>query len=104
MDFRKIIPVYLVFINILGFLLMGMDKRKAKKHLWRIPEKTLFLAAVLGGSIGSILGMYTFRHKTKKMIFVIGMPVVLVLQIIAGGVLLFASSGYAEGILQMNVV
>ena len=95
MDFQKIIPVYLVFINVLGFLLMGMDKRKAKKHLWRIPEKSLFLAAVLGGSIGSILGMYVFRHKTKKMIFVIGMPVILILQVIAA--ILFTGDGFGLG-------
>ena len=73
---------YLIIINILGFLIMGMDKRRAKKHLYRIPEKTLFSVAIIGGSIGSILGMYHFRHKTKHKSFVVGMPIIVILQII----------------------
>ena len=58
----KILLVYLLIVNALGFILMLIDKIKAKKNLWRIPEATLFLVAAIGGSIGSILGMYTFRH------------------------------------------
>lgn len=81
MIFEKILLFYLMFINIFGFLLMGVDKRKAERHLWRIPEKSLFLAAVLGGSVGSILGMRVFHHKTRKMIFVVGMPLILFIQI-----------------------
>ena len=73
---------YLIFINLIGFLLMGADKRKARRNKWRIPEKTLFLAAILGGSIGSILGMYYFRHKTRHTAFVVGMPCILILQIL----------------------
>lgn len=73
---------YLIIINIIGFLIMGMDKRRAKKHLYRIPEKTLFSVAIIGGSIGSILGMYHFRHKTKHKSFVVGMPIIVILQII----------------------
>ena len=77
----KMILLYLLIVNALGFLLMLVDKRKAQKNLWRIPESTLFLMAVIGGSIGSIAGMYKFRHKTKHWQFVIGMPVILILQL-----------------------
>ena len=73
---------FLIFINVLGFVLMGIDKQKARHKKWRIPEKTLFLAAILGGSIGSILGMQIFRHKTRHTAFVIGMPCILIIQII----------------------
>ena len=75
--------VYLFLINAAGFMLMLADKRKARKKLWRIPEATLLLVAVFGGSIGSLLGMYMFRHKTKHLKFTVGIPVILVLQIIA---------------------
>lgn len=76
-----IIAVYLAIVNITGFIIMGVDKSKAKRRKWRIPEATLFLVAAIGGSIGSIAGMYTFRHKTKHWYFVIGMPAILVIQI-----------------------
>ncbi len=79
----KNIIIYLIFINIIGFLAMGIDKRKAEKGAWRIPEKTLFLLTILGGGIGTIAGMYIFRHKTKKLEFTIGMPAILILEIIA---------------------
>lgn len=82
MNLFTIFISYLLITNLAGFLLMGVDKRKARKNKWRIPEKTLFLTALLGGSIGSILGMYMFRHKTKHTAFVIGMPCILVLQCI----------------------
>ena len=73
---------YLIIINILAFFLMGLDKRKAQTGAWRIPEKTLFLLAILGGSIGAIAGMQLFRHKTKHRNFVIGMPAILIVQIL----------------------
>ena len=73
---------YVLIMSIIGFLSMYIDKRKAIKHQWRIPEKTLFIIALLGGSIGSNLGMTICRHKTKHWYFVIGMPVILILQII----------------------
>lgn len=79
----KLILIYLLIVNALGFLLMLVDKRKAQKNLWRIPEATLFLMAAIGGSIGSIAGMYKFRHKTKHWQFVIGMPAILIAQIAA---------------------
>lgn len=72
--------VYLICLNIIGFALMGIDKYKARKHLWRIPEKTLFLASILGGSVGTLMGMYIFHHKTRHWYFVIGMPAILILQ------------------------
>ena len=78
----KFVFLYLLIINAAGFLLMLIDKIKAKKNRWRIPEATLFLVAVLGGSIGSIAGMYTFRHKTKHIKFIVGMPLILALQIV----------------------
>lgn len=74
--------IYLVTINAAGFLIMLADKEKAKKHLWRIPEATLLTVAALGGSIGSLAGMKVFHHKTKKPKFYIGIPVILVLQIL----------------------
>lgn len=76
------IMIYLLVINAIGFLLMGEDKRRAKKHLWRISEKTLFLCSILGGSIGTWAGMYAFRHKTRHWYFVVGMPLILVVQIV----------------------
>lgn len=76
------ITAYLVLINLTAFCLMGIDKRKAVKGAFRIPEATLFTVALIGGSIGSIIGMYTFRHKTRHFTFVYGMPAILILQIV----------------------
>ncbi len=76
-----IVISYLIVINIAGFASMGIDKSKAKRHAWRIPEATLFSIALLGGSIGSILGMQLFRHKTKHWYFVVGMPVIFFVQL-----------------------
>lgn len=81
---QKIIITYLIIANIAGLAVMYLDKRKAVRHHWRIPEKTLFLIAILGGSIGTWAGMYLFYHKTKHWYFVIGMPLILALQIAAG--------------------
>ena len=72
---------YLIILNMIGMGVMWADKRKAEKGAWRIPEKTLFLVSILGGSIGTWVGMYLFRHKTKHWYFVVGMPLILVLQI-----------------------
>ena len=81
-NINTIIAVYILILSLAGFLSMEADKRKAIKHARRIPERVLFLIAILGGSLGSLIGMYVFRHKTKHWYFVIGMPVILVLQII----------------------
>ena len=77
-----IIVVWLVGINLLAFLLMYSDKRRAKSKKSRIPEKTLFVTAALGGSIGAMLGMWAFRHKTKHQTFVYGMPAILLAQLV----------------------
>lgn len=81
-ELLKFILYYLTGANLFGFFLMGIDKLKAKRMRWRIPEKNLFLVAIIGGSIGSILGMYVFHHKTRHWGFVIGMPAILVVQVI----------------------
>lgn len=81
-DIMKYLIIYVVIINLIAFLAMYVDKRKARYGKWRIPEQTLFVLALIGGSIGAIAGMYTFRHKTKKLRFSIGFPVILVMQII----------------------
>ena len=78
----KYFAIYLLIVNAIGFLLMLIDKRKAIRRRWRIREKTLFLTAAIGGSIGSIMGMYTFRHKTKHLQFTLGMPAILFVQLI----------------------
>ena len=78
----KYILIYLGVINLIGFFAMFLDKQKAKRGKWRIPEKTLFLLAVIGGSLGTTLGMHMFRHKTKHWYFKFGMPFILIVQII----------------------
>lgn len=78
----KNIIIYFLIINLIGFLAMYIDKQKAKKGKWRIPEKTLFIITGLGGGIGTITGMYTFRHKTQKIAFVVGFPVITILEIL----------------------
>ncbi len=77
----KILLIYLCAINLVAFLAYGLDKLKAKKDKWRIPEKVLILFAVFGGSIGALLGMRVFHHKTQKLKFKIGIPVIILLQI-----------------------
>lgn len=74
--------IYIVIINIIGFLAMYIDKQKDKRGSWRIPENTLFIITAIGGGIGTIAGMYLFRHKTKKWTFKIGLPVLLILDIL----------------------
>lgn len=85
--------IYFVIMNIVGFAIMGIDKRKAIKRTFRIPEATLFIVALIGGSIGSILGMHVFRHKTRHWYFVFGMPAILVVQI---ALLVFLLTGPIE--------
>ncbi len=78
----KYLLIYLAIMNILALLVMGIDKSRARNQGWRIPEKTLFLLSAMGGSLGSLLGMYLFRHKTRHWYFVIGMPLILVAHIV----------------------
>lgn len=84
----KILLVYLLTINVLGFFFMLADKLRAKKNRWRIPESRLMLTAALGGSPGVLSGMYLFRHKTQHPKFTMGVPVILALQIVLCAVLL----------------
>ncbi len=76
--------LYVIVINIVGFLMMGIDKIKARKHRRRISERTLFIVSFIGGSVGVLAGMYTFRHKTRHAKFVVGVPVIIAIQIVAG--------------------
>ena len=76
------IVIYLIIINVIGFAIMFIDKQKAKKGKWRIPEKVIFIVTALGGGIGTISGMYAFRHKTQKLNFTIGLPFITILEII----------------------
>lgn len=79
---KELIFLYLLIINAVAFLLMLVDKQNARKKLWRIPESTLLVTAAIGGSIGVLAGMYTFRHKTKHVKFTIGVPAILIAQIV----------------------
>ena len=78
---KTILLVYLVLVNAAGLLFMFVDKHKAQRGQWRIPEATLMLTAAIGGSVGSLLGMYLFRHKTRHPKFTVGIPLILVLQV-----------------------
>ena len=79
----KLVLYYLLIINAAGFLLMLVDKWKAKKNRWRVRESTLLIVAALGGSVGSLAGMYLFRHKTQHLKFTLGIPLILAAQCIA---------------------
>lgn len=79
---RQMITIYLVLVNAAAFVLMLADKRRAKRDAWRIPESTLMAAAWAGGSIGAIAGMYLVRHKTKHPKFTLGLPLILILQLV----------------------
>lgn len=85
----KYLFIYLMIINVIAFLFMLSDKRKAQKRKWRIPEATLMGTAALGGSIGALMGMYLFRHKTKHIKFTLGIPLILGAQLLLAGVLWF---------------
>ena len=86
---RSILFTYLIIVNLLGLFSFFIDKQKAKRQAWRTPEATLFTIALFGGSPGCLLGMYLFRHKTKKPAFYIGMPLIFLLQVLAILALLF---------------
>lgn len=72
---------YLAAVNLVTFTVYGVDKAKARRGAWRVPEKTLFLLPLLGGGVGALLGMLVFRHKTKHWYFVWGIPLILLAQI-----------------------
>ena len=77
----KYILLFLILINLIGLGAMALDKYKAQKGYWRIPEGTLIMITVLGGGFGTIFGMYKFRHKTKKVKFTVGLPTILISEI-----------------------
>ncbi len=83
------IIAYLVTVNIIGFAIMGIDKARAKKHAWRISEAVLFFVALIFGSLGCVIGMQVFRHKTRHWYFKYGMPLILLIQI---GLIIFLFS------------
>ena len=82
---KEIFIIYLIIANAVGFFVMKMDKERAKAKAWRIPEKVLFGIAILGGSIGTWVGMYIFHHKTKHWYFRIGMPIIAIVQVVLLG-------------------
>ncbi len=79
---EKILIIYLIAVNLLAFILYGADKKRAKKREWRISEKTLIGIAAIGGSVGALLGMYVFHHKTRHWYFRYGLPVILIIQLL----------------------
>lgn len=84
MNYKGVLLIigYVLFINAVGFLSMYIDKQKAKKNKWRIKEGTLMTIALLGGGIGGMIGMYKFRHKTKKLKFTVGFPTIIITEIV----------------------
>ena len=84
LDMQQAILIYFLAINIIAFIVYGIDKLKARKNLWRIPESTLLLIAVIGGSIGAWMGMYVWHHKTMHLKFKYGVPIILVAQVALG--------------------
>lgn len=89
----KFLIPYLVIVNAAAFLLMLIDKQKAKRKLWRIPEATLLGAAAIGGSVGALLGMYIFRHKTRHIKFTAGIPLLMFVHF---GLLIWLLSYYGK--------
>ncbi len=76
----KIINIYIITINIISFIIYGIDKQKAIKQKWRINENILIILALIGGGAGSFIGMYTFHHKTKKIKFLILIPLITIIE------------------------
>lgn len=102
--FLQYLPLfYLLAINLLAFLIYGVDKWKAKREKWRVPEKTLFLLALLGGSVGALAGMRAFHHKTRKWYFRFGIPTILILQIAAAALFFAHSAGLLNSLNGMSV-
>lgn len=88
---KQFIFIYIFIINVIGITLMYTDKLRAMRKEWRIPEKVLFAASILGGSIGTWSGMYLFRHKTKHRVFVIGMPLILLVHLVLAAIIIYLS-------------
>lgn len=77
----KYLFIYIGIMSVIAFIVYGIDKLKAKKNLWRVPEKVLILLAFIGGALGALIGMYTFHHKTKKLKFTVLVPLALIIHI-----------------------
>lgn len=86
---------YLAIVNLAGLIVMGIDKLRARKRAWRIPESTLFVIALIGGSLGTTVGMHLFHHKTMHWYFLFGMPAILVIQIAAVLILMYSPIQFA---------
>lgn len=91
----QLLGLWLLLANAAAFIMMGLDKRRARKGLWRLTEKSLFLPVVLGGGLGGVLGMRLFHHKTRHWYFRYGYPMLLILQLILGGWLLWSQTQWA---------
>ena len=89
------IVLYLAIVNLAGLIVMGIDKLRARKRAWRIPESTLFVIALIGGSLGTTIGMHLFHHKTLHWYFLIGMPAILAIQIAAVLILMYSPIQFA---------
>lgn len=88
--------LYLLLLSVFGFVIMGVDKWKAKKNRWRVPERTLFLVAFLGGALGSTIGMHYFHHKTKHWYFKYGLPALVLLNAALLGAYLYWDAGVRQ--------
>ena len=89
------IVLYLAIVNLAGLIVMGIDKLRARKRAWRIPESTLFVIALIGGSLGTTIGMHLFHHKTLHWYFLFGMPAILVIQIATVLILMYSPIQFA---------
>lgn len=89
------IVLYLATINLTGLFIMGLDKLRARKRAWRIPESTLFVIALMGGSLGTTIGMHLFHHKTRHWYFLFGMPAILFIQIAIVVILIYSPIQFA---------
>ena len=78
---KVLLIIYIAVMSLIAFAAFGLDKHKAQAGKWRTPEKTLFLLAIIGGGIGAFLGMQIFRHKTQHKQFVIGIPLIMIVQL-----------------------
>lgn len=88
-DIKTFLAVYFIIVNIVGFIMSAVDKSAAKRHKWRVPEKNLFAVSLLGGAVGTLISMLLFRHKTKHKRFMIGIPLIILAQILLLHFLLF---------------
>lgn len=94
MYIQYIFPLYLLAVNTAAFICFGIDKRRAKREKWRLRERTLILLSAVGGSVGALLAMKIFHHKTRHKKFTLGIPVILILQAAAAVMIFLHTKGY----------